>query len=142
MNYECEGYKMAPAPQCFALDVFSPTIRTFLGSSLRVTSLYRSFLFQFPEIQVGIMTMFTLVYSFQTFNTFCVHSMFTYCAIIVNQSYIKDFLNSASKAQISNFQMLDKVNDELYKRCLLLYFHVKNQELKLEDKVYGYPTDF
>ena len=43
--------------------------------------------------------------------------MFTYCAIglIVNQSYIKDFLNSALKARHSNFQMFDKVNDDLYK---------------------------
>ena len=71
--------------------------------------------------------------------------VFTYCAIIANQSYTKDFLNSAFKARHSNFQMFDKVNDDLYKRCLLLYFMLKKQELdqsQQEDKVYRFRTDF
>jgi len=74
-----------------------------------------------------------------------VRSVFTYCAIIVNQSYTKDFLNSAFKARHSNFQMFDKVNDDLYKRCLLLYFMFKKQELdqsQQENKVYRFRTDF
>ena len=74
-----------------------------------------------------------------------VRFVFTYCAIIANQSYTKDFLNSAFKARHSNFQMFDKVNDDLYKRCLLLYFMLKKQELdqsQQEDKVYRFRTDF
>ena len=63
-----------------------------------------------------------------------VQCLFTYCAIIVNQSYTKDFLNSAFKARHSNFQMLDKVNDDLYKRCLLLYFMLKNKNLTNHSK--------
>ena len=63
-----------------------------------------------------------------------VRSVFTYCAIIANQSYTKDFLNSAFKARHSNFQTFDKVNDDLYKRCLLLYFMLKKQELTNHSK--------
>ena len=54
-----------------------------------------------------------------------VRFVFKYCAIIVNQSYTKDFLNYAFKARHSNFQMFEKVNDDLYKTCLLLYFMLK-----------------
>ena len=63
-----------------------------------------------------------------------VRFVFTYCAIIANQSYTKDFLNSAFKARHSNFQMFDKVNDDLYKRCLLLYFMLKNKNLTNHSK--------
>ena len=71
-----------------------------------------------------------------------VHSVFAYCAIIINQCYIIDFSNSAFKAQISNFQMFDKVNVDLYKRCLLLYFMLKKQELKQEKKSTGFAWTF
>ena len=50
-----------------------------------------------------------------------VRFMFTYCAIIVNQSYTKDYLNSTFKARHSNFRMFDKMNDDLYKRWLMPY---------------------
>ena len=65
--------------------------------------------------------MFTSVYSFQTFNlcTFCVYLLRNNRQPILYQRFNK---NSAYKARHSNFKMLDKVNDDLYKRCLLLYF--------------------
>ena len=79
------------------------------------------------------------LHSFRSTASNCsisVRFVLTYCAIIVNQSYTKDFLNSPFKARHSNFQTFDKVNDDLYKRCLLLlYFILKtrsaNQKLRL-----------
>jgi len=72
-----------------------------------------------------------------------VRSVFTFCAIIANQSYIKDFLNFAFQAQILNFQMLDKVNDDSSQKYLLLYFMLKNKnKKKQEDKVYRFRMDF
>ena len=62
-------------------------------------------------------------------HSISVRSVFTYCAIIANQSYAKDFLNSAFKAQILNFQTFDKVNDDSFQKCLLLYFVLKNKHL-------------
>ena len=71
-----------------------------------------------------------------------VRSAFTYCAIIVNQSYTKDLLNSVFRTRHSNFQMFDKVNEDLYKRCLLLYFMLKNKNLSKKTKSTGFARTF
>ena len=61
---------------------------------------------QFLERRYMTLAMFIWSTAFK--HSISVHSVFTYCAIIANQSYTKDFLNSAFRRKFKIFKCLTK----------------------------------
>ena len=88
-----------------------------------------------------ILAMFTLVYSFQTFNlcTFCIYLLRNNRQPIVYQRFPKLRLQDAN-LKFSNVWQSER---RFISKMFTAVFRAKKQELKhVKDKIYRFPTDF
>ena len=103
------------------------------------------FIIYFQNKCYQFLIVFSLVYSLQTFNlrTFCVYLLRNNRQPILYQRFPKLRLQGAN-FKFSNFKFLNVWQSErrFISEMLTAIFHAKKQELKQEDKVYRFRTDF